>query len=204
MSRRGGVWIGADPGGKGHFGIAILYPDGHSQTWRVNCAEEAVGKIETQLRLTPKGAGVDAPLWWSSGPSGDRKVDDWLRTTFGLSGGRVQAVNSLRGAVLIQGVLFAKLLRKKYPKIGVTETHPKALLKALRLGKVSFAENFGVTFDGKSQHERDAVVSAVAAREGFLRYWKRDLAKKRGKSERRLNDGYLKRIHYFWPEQPRQ
>jgi len=42
--------------------------------------------------------------------------------------GTVQAVNSLRGACLVQGILTAILLRQRVPEIHVSESHPKAVL----------------------------------------------------------------------------
>ncbi len=82
MSAAGSVWIGADPGGKGKFGIAVLQEGGEALTGALDCADEAVAFVRGHFRGTPKGVGVDAPLWWSSGPSGDRKVDQWIRKRY--------------------------------------------------------------------------------------------------------------------------
>jgi predicted nuclease with RNAse H fold len=200
MSCDDGVWIGADPGGKGSFGLAILNPDGSTRLWCVNCADEAIKEIGGHLSTHPKGIGVDAPLWWSSGLSGDRLADQWLRKTYRLSGGEVQAANSLRGAALVQGLMFIQRIRDLFPGVPVTETHPKAVLRALDLNEKSFSQNFSISFGDCHEHERDAVISAAAAREGFSGRWKRDLALKRHPSEQNPQRYWLAPIHYFWPE----
>jgi hypothetical protein len=106
MSFGAKIWIGADPSGMGNFGLAILKSDGPVHTCCVNCADEAIDVVKEQVKVRPAGVGVDSPLWWSSGRSSDRKADQWLRDTYGLSGGQVQTANSLRGAALVQGAMF--------------------------------------------------------------------------------------------------
>jgi SAM-dependent methyltransferase len=71
----GGVlhWIGADPGGEGNFGIAIMTGNEPSKTLSVDCADDAITFIRRHLDHTPAGVGVDAPLW-TSGRSGDRHM----------------------------------------------------------------------------------------------------------------------------------
>ena len=89
MRSRNNIWIGADPGGKGSFGLAILKSDGSAQTCCVDCADEAVDKVTNLVKAQPAGIGVDAPLWWSSGRSSTRMADQWLRGEYGFSGGQV-------------------------------------------------------------------------------------------------------------------
>ena len=195
------IWVGADPGGKGNFGIAILKSDGSTDTYCVDCADEAVQVVAKHLRSMPSGVGVDAPLWWSSGRSSDRQADRWLRTRYHLSGGQVQTANSLRGAALVQGAMFVHRLRQSFPGVNVTEAHPKAVLVALGMEDwSSFSHRFSVTPGSKNEHERDAVISAVAAREGFERRWLNDLSTSRDVSEQDPSSYWLAPIHYFWPE----
>lgn len=204
MSFEGKIWIGADPGGKRNFGLAILRSNGSVKTYCVNCADEAVQIVVEQVNSKPDGVGVDAPLWWSSGRSGDRQSDQWLRTRYGLPGGQVQAANSLRGAALVQGAMFVQRMREHFPGISVTETHPKAVWKALRMKSGSaFAKHFGVAakITDDQEHESDAVISAVAAREGFEGRWLNDLGTTRYASEQDPSTFWLAPIHYFWPEQ---
>jgi predicted nuclease with RNAse H fold len=195
------VWIGADPGGKDNFGLAILQEDGTARTWCVGCADEATKLVQEYAKPGgPDGVGVDAPLWWSSGPSSDRQADQWLRKRYGLSGGQVQTVNSLRGAALAQGMIFVQRMREAFPAVPVTETHPNALLKALKLDAAEFYGRYSVKTDRGTKHEFDAVVSAVAAREGFCGRWRHDLSTNRGPREQDPLTFWLSPINYLWPE----
>ena len=202
MSGGGKTWIGADPGGLHNFGLAILQSDGSTYTACVNCADEAVAEVSRKVRMQPGGVGVDAPLWWSSGVSSGRQADQWLREKYGLSGGQVQAPNSLRGAALVQGMMFVLRVRELFPGVGVTETHPKAVLAALSVESDSaFFRRFSVkqVRTDHSEHERDAIVSAVAAREGFEGRWPRDLSTTRGAREQDPSTFWLAPVHYYWP-----
>jgi len=195
------IWIGADPGGKGNFGISILIDGNQPHSSSVDCADEAIAFVRRHLDRTPCGVGVDAPLWWSSGRSGDRHADQWLRQRYGLAGGKVQAANSLRGAALTQGVMFIQRMRETYPAVPVTESHPKALLKALTQGDwEAFADRFGLKVVTANDHERDALIAAVSAREGFQNRWSHDLSERRLLSEQDPSDYWLAPIHYYWPE----
>ena len=200
------IWIGADPGGKGKFGIAALLEDGQVMTACADCADGAVNFLIKNIDQKPAGIGVDAPLWWSSGKSGDRQADKWLRRRYGLSGGQVQTNNSLRGAALVQAAMFVKRVREYYPTVPVTEVHPKALLKAIAAGDWRiFANRFGLNSDvfpesKCAEHKRDALISAVAAREGFQKRWLHDLSLNRDKCEQNPHSYWLAPVHYFWPE----
>jgi predicted nuclease with RNAse H fold len=202
MSSPDKFWIGADPGGKSNFGLAILKSDDSAHTSCVDCADEAIQVVLQHVNSTPAGVGVDSPLWWSSGRSGDRLADMWLREKYGFSGGQVQTANSLRGAALVQGAMFVQRMREHFPNIGVTETHPKAVYKALGMKNwAAFIERFSLTVEVRTEqaHERDAVISAVAAREGFEHRWPRDLGKSRHASEQDPSTFWLAPVHYFWP-----
>ena len=197
------VWIGADPGGDGNFGLAILKSDDSAYTRCVDCADEAVQVVIQHAQSIPAGVGVDAPLWWSSGRSSGRQADQWLRTKYSFPGGQVQAANSLRGAALVQGAMFVHRMREHFPGVGVTETHPKAVWKALQMKSGgAFIKHFSVKAEirGKQEHEIDAIISAVAAREGFEGRWLNDLGRTRYPSEQDPLSFWLAPIHYFWPE----
>jgi len=208
------AWFGADPGGAEAFGVALLRPDGTFESAVVSCADDAT-KWLSRKAVTILAAGIDAPLWWSSGNSGDRAADRYLRKRFKLSGGAVQAANSLRGAVLIQGALLAMWLRRQSPKLPITEAHPKALLKALwpDLSKSGppwekIAKCFQLEGpepdDDERKDKRDALLAAVAAREGSAGLWKCDLALcERPKEEQDPQDPDAVPwgpVHYWWPE----
>ena len=201
---RQAVWIGADPGGQNRFGIAELFADGTTRTDCVSSAREAADWIEG----TPQGAGIDAPMWLSSAKRGDRKADRWLRCKYGNeSPGKILAINSLYGAVLAQGAMLAVELRRRFPELPITEAHPGLLLRARfpsvdeRLRFDELKRCFRIHVDpGISDHERDAVIAALAAKKGFTQKWPRDLAVKRLPEEQNPTTYWLAPMHYWWFE----
>jgi predicted nuclease with RNAse H fold len=202
LSDRRKIWIGVDPGGVRNFGLTILKVDGSCLTCSLDYVDQAIDVIREHVQSTPSGIGVDAPLWWSSGSAGLRKADKWIRDEYHLPNRNVQAVNSLWGSVLAQGMMFVMRIREAFPLVNVTETHPKAVLVAL--GPEYWRKYFEVlptrvTVDTKPDHERDAIISAVAAREGFEGRWKKDLIHDRYPSEQNPSEHWLGPVHYFWP-----
>jgi hypothetical protein len=210
------AWFGADPGGANAFGVALLHSDGSFESAVVSCADEAIDRLR-KSGASIEGAGIDAPLWWSSRANGERRADHRLRaalTKLGAEhvGGTVQSANSLRGAALIQGAMLATRLRDRFPKLPLTEAHPKALLKALwpDLSKSGppwekIAKRFqlegSAPDDDERKDKRDALLAAVAAREGAPGPWKCDLAKKRFSSEQDPDRVPWGPVSYWWPEE---
>ena len=112
-------------------------------------------------------------------------------------------VNSLWGSVLVQGVLVVHLLRDRFPSMGLTEAHPKAVL--LALGRSFWEQKFtaiqsDVTLDDPVDNRRDALIATVAAGEGFRRVWPEDLFAKLPTSEQNPSSRWLAPVHYYWPE----
>lgn len=194
----GEIWAGADPGGKGSFGVAVVTDGGRARYETVSSVDEAANWIVGQG--TPLGVGIDAPMWWSSAPGGGRRADRVLRKAYGIPSGTVQSVNSLRGAVLAGGTLLALRMRESFPKLLITESHPKALLRALNLDDAEFAKRFGIQNEWSNEHQRDAAVAAVCAREGFKGRWQMNLANFRNQSEQNPRSYWLAPVSYFWPE----
>ncbi|MDP2846604.1 MAG: hypothetical protein Q8O35_00270 [Humidesulfovibrio sp.] len=203
MSTEDKVWVGVDPGGKKHFGVAIIGVGRRPLTFCANCADEAVDIVLREASVAPAGLGVDSPLWLSSGPSGDRAADCWVRKE---RRGNAQAINSLRGAVLVQGLMFVQRMRERFPSVNVTEVHPKALLKDKGEGYwTSFFTEIGtrtpVAVHSDKDHERDALIAAIAARQGFCGHWQHDLALLDPlPGEQTPPERSLRPVHYFWPE----
>ena len=192
-------WVGAGPGGKKNFGLAFLDADGKSlDCTTVSSVDEAVEQIV--CRGGPLGMGIDAPMWWSSHEGAGREADDRIRSKYRISPGTVQTANSLRGAALVGGMMLAIRVREKFPDTMITETHPKALLHALKSNETDFAERFKILTTWSNDHERDASIGAVCAREGFKGRWTIDLARQRYKSEQDPFSYWLEPMHYFWPE----
>jgi predicted nuclease with RNAse H fold len=188
------VWIGADPGGENAFGLAMLSASGEVSAVCVSCADEAIALIAS----CPLGVGVDAPLWWSSGRSSEREVDRWIRSTYKIHPGTVQTANSLRGAALVQGVMFVSRLREKFPGVRVTEAHPKAVAIALGGWGCPALAGLGLNLMD-NEHQRDAHLAAIAAREGYEGRW-RDISLARYDSEQDPKHYWLAPVEYFWPE----
>ncbi len=191
-------WVGADPGGKRSFGLAFLSRDGSLFCETVSSVEQAVTRIEVSGE--PLGLGIDAPMWWSAREGAGRKVEDVLRSKYGVSHGTAQTANSLRGAALVGGALLACRVRRAFPDARITESHPKALLHAFKFCEREFASKYGLPLAWKNEHERDAAIAAVCAREGFERRWPGDFAKDRYDSEEDPESYWLGPMHYFWPE----
>ena len=195
------VWAGADPGGDGAFGVAVIRESGSTSCSTVSSVGEAVNWITA--KGTPLGVGIDSPMWWSAGRGGGRLADKRLRTAYGIPSGTVQSVNSLRGAALAGGLLLASLLRGKFPDVKVTESHPKALLIARSLNPAdagAVAAHFGIEKTWCDDHQRDAAIAAVCARNGFRGKWRVDLADQRCSLEQDPKGYWLAPVHYWWPD----
>ncbi len=192
---------GFDPGGKGKFGWCIARPNPW-EVIKVGVADHAVDAFckvkyaaaERSGNWKLVAAGIDAPLYWPyTGQS--RKSDEYIRKQIinrKKSAGTVQAVNSLRGACLAQGVMLAAILEENCSACRVTETHPKALLEVCPEAK-KVAEGS----DSATEHERDAVISAWAAAR-FISGKGRNLYCCEDKKAIHV---FLKKPWYWWPSE---
>jgi hypothetical protein len=173
--------LGLDPGGKGAFGWCISQDSDRLPLKIENCGVEdhAQGALAAVLKCVGGadqilGAGIDSPLYWI--PKGDRETDKLLRKEIRHRHGNpnvVMAVNALRGACLVQGVLIGQLLRERFKGVRITEAHPKALLWLLRIvlpgnrtkevTTVSLSPWAVFIGSTNSEHERDASLAAVTA-----------------------------------------
>ncbi|WP_160316355.1 DUF429 domain-containing protein [Roseovarius tolerans] len=196
-------WFGFDPGGKKAFGIAVINDHGVVATRTTSSVLEAISVAKSYLLgEQPKGAGIDAPLWWSAREGGGRLVDEKLRRRYSISSGTIQSPNSLRGAVLTQGLLLVQKLREEFPDILISEAHPKALLRGpCRDGVDCLAGVQLGSYDASDDdHERDAVLAALAVREGGNGNWNVDISEKRFPEEQDPKKYWASPVHYFWPE----
>lgn len=126
--------------------------------------EQAVKSIEANGELL--GLGIDAPMRWSAREGAGRKVEEVLRSEYGFSPGTAQTANSLRGAALVGGALLACRVRRAFSGACITESHPKALLHAFKFCGREFADKYGLSVARWNEHEHDAAIAAVCAREG--------------------------------------
>jgi Protein of unknown function (DUF429) len=188
MPRVKNILLGLDPGGIGKFGWCVAdagvnCPIEILETGKADHAQAAITAVQKYLSHIPillkvVAVGIDAPLFWTA--DGDREADICVRNAIKAKGaknvyGTVQNINALRGACLVQGILSARLLRDLYPKIRITESHPKALLWLLKAAdqsspletvtpiNISKYVEFDTHRGFNSEHERDAALGALAA-----------------------------------------
>ena len=97
--------------------------------------------------------------------------------------------------------MFVQRLREAFPSVPVTEVHPKALLKVVAKGSwKTFSERYRVHAMPATDDARDAIVAAIAAREGLTGRWPHDLATTRLPAEQDPLSYWLAPVHYYWPE----
>lgn len=177
------VLLGFDPGGEDGFGWCIV-EDGMTLPLRIRIAgvvdnaRDALAAAQQALRDDDRvvAAGVDAPMFWV--PAGDRVADRTVRDAVRDLGipspwGTVQAVNSLRGACLVQGIMIGELLRGKWCELPISESHPKAFLWLARIASLTVHhENVQLAAIPQlssplglqaMEHQRDAAIAALSA-----------------------------------------
>lgn len=63
-----------------------------------------------------------------------------------------------------------------------------------------FSEDYNLKYKNISEHERDALIAAICAREGFSGNW-RDLAEiERSSLEQDPRNHWIGPVSYFWPK----
>lgn len=175
--------IGFDPGGERKFGWCVVKDANQCPlaVCALGVADNAAAAVAAVFDFVNASGeavavGIDAPLFWT--PAGVRLVDQTVRQRMQAHGAvqthrTVQAVNSLRGACLVQGLFAALLSRQHAPGLPVTESHPKALLwllgeaspdrppveiSLLDLVHFQLPNNLNPT-----EHERDAALACLSA-----------------------------------------
>ena len=212
------ITLGFDPGGIGNFGCACIdCATGNAHTKTVDSVDAA---IEYVLGIKAKekvvSAGIDTLLHWQSTPSGWRGADEFLREKYQKTYKSVMCANELRGAMTIQGAVLAGRLREVWPKLFLTETHPKVLWHCLQKGVEyprqeawkanasatvkGWLSNKGYTGEIRNEHEFDAVFSGWAALQAYSANWKRDLFMIKAINQKSGNISVVPDLHYFWPE----
>lgn len=205
------IFLGYDPGGIGANGAAILtisperVPEVRVGTF--DHVDEVLRWFRTRAAdQTPEAAGIDSFLSWSSGRSGWRPMDEYLRQEFPRVRNSVFSSNSAAGSMAIQGMGMAIRLRQVWPTIHLNETHPKVLYYALAqrryysgdalvqwlVNLVGLDDPPAITND----HEWDALISAWATLQGLDGTWCRNLMPEN--HDMLIPSG---RVSYFWPDQ---
>jgi predicted nuclease with RNAse H fold len=164
--------LGFDPGGERKFGWAVVrhsksLPLQVCDTGIVDHAEAAVSVAFDYVKDTKQvvAVGIDAPMFWT--PSCQRRVDCIVRHAIQErrdSGRTVLRINSLRGACVVQGIVTGLLLRGKLPRLPISESHPKALLRIIgQHGIRNYIALPNEIRDEEREDERDAALSAVSS-----------------------------------------
>lgn len=207
-----GTIIGYDPGGNGCHGLAkLVLASGEIQeatTDTLQTAEQVIRLILGETSLV--GLGVDTLTCWSTGASGWRPADRWLRNKYKKIKNSIVSPNGLFGSMGLNGMAVIMSLRTKLPNLFITETHPKVLYWFLTherhdydnkkaLMDTTLMTNLGTKISPANDHEWDGAISAFAALQGLKDAWKHDLHKiPVAAGERLVNP--CGPTHYFWPE----
>lgn len=217
MAGLDGIIAGYDPGGNKKHGLAFFKVVKGKiiscETDTYETAEAVIRKIACTDNLL--ALGLDTLVAWSTGESGWRPADLWLRDKYKDVMASIVSPNGLYGSMGLNGMAVLLEARKAHPEVYITETHPKILNYYWKGPKYNYTENkakmddvlceriIGCKFDIKNDHEWDAAASAFAAFCGKTETWTHDLLKEKSKEK----NGYERMVypagedvHYMWPE----
>ena len=184
------LYLGFDPGGASggnRFGWSIcrevdgwLEPPDKTglakEAWyALNQVKSAIPSFGDPNSLRVLAAGIDAPLFWTR--TAIRTIDGRIKLALQDTGfcpkklpNTPAAINSLYGAVSVQGPLLAKHLNDTWPCLTITECYPRALEHLLaRTGEHQEDHQMlmrltdGMNADTGENHERDATLAAISA-----------------------------------------
>lgn len=206
-----GEIVGYDPGGNNKHGLSILnIKNGNVNNHSVTTYETVELVIHKILSLQNVIAiGVDTLTCWSTGSSGWRPADRWLRQSYPTENASIVSGNSLYSSMSINGMSVLIILKSKYPDIYITETHPKILYYHLTSNRYEYFSNkhsmdnfinnlFGTSVQISNEHEWDACISSFAAIQSFLGKWQNDLhSLPLSKMERLIKP--CGKTYYCWP-----
>lgn len=188
MTTIAGSLAGYDPGGNGSHGLAICRFENSVPTEISISTEQTAESVLRKLteREDLVGIGVDTLTYWSSGPSGWRPADRWLRQRYPSITNSIASANSLYGSMGLNGMSVLLALRQRSNAINISETHPKVLWFELIGKKYDYESSsgemneyvgreLGLSLETKNDHEWDAVISVLALWRGLAGRWKLDL-----------------------------
>jgi len=207
-----GTVVGYDPGGNDAHGLAwATVRDGRIDSVTTKTRANVEDVLALILKVQPVGLGIDTLTCWSTGPSGWRPADRWLRDEYPAVCDSVQAPNSLSGAMSVSGMALLVAVRQACPGIFVTETHPKVLYYALFNERHNYngpnlsvmderlSELLRADVAPETEHEWDAAISIQAVVNGLKGLWQRDLHALPPDCDERLVQP-CGRTEYVWPE----
>ena len=119
-----GTIVGYDPGGNGSQGVAkISISKGQCteiEVCKLDTAEDVISWIDEVEDLI--GLGVDTIACWSTGPSGWRAADLWLRRRYTEMQQSVVSPNGLFGSMGLNGMAVLASIREKQAGLPISET----------------------------------------------------------------------------------
>jgi hypothetical protein len=211
VKRTNGTIAGYDPGGNNANGFALLrIHDSKPVSISVKTlsnAEAVINEIGTNNVL---GLGVDTLSCWSTGRSGWRPADLWLRKRYPAVRNSIMSPNTLSGSMGINGMSVLVEAASSSGTITLSETHPKVLYYALTQEKYDYRKSHA-EMDGflsnmlgrldirtSNDHEWDAAISAYALLMGITGAWKTDLHELRPEDNCRIVKPCGKTF-FYWP-----
>lgn len=183
-----GKILGYDPGGNGAHGVALAIVKDNQivdlQVQTFSTAEDVIqfAYLNSELAIL----SVDTLTQWSTGTSGWRPADRWLKNKYKEITHSIASANSLFGSMGLNGMSVISSLRHNYPALKITETHPKVLYFELSGEKYDYKLNaermdsfleslIGTSIQTQNDHEWDAVISVYAAIMGYSGQWTKNL-----------------------------
>lgn len=183
-----GLIAGYDPGGNGCHGVACLTVEtgipAAVEFETVRNANSAIAWFRNRAPLI--AIGIDTLTMLSTGDSGWRPADRWLRDRYPDVRNSVVNPNYLQGAMALSGLVVSHELRQAFTDIAVIETHPKVLYFELCRRRYNYSDDqqlmnreletrFSLPTNTKTDHEWDAAISAFAAFQSLTKNWTHDL-----------------------------
>jgi len=207
-----GTILGYDPGGNNGHGLASLVVRNGMvldvQT-RTLATSEEVTRFAVERRNVV-GLGADTLTCWSTGQSGWRPAERWLREQYPSLRRAITSPNALNGSMLVNGMAVLLTLRDRLPSLAVCEAHPRLLYWSLvgepydyRNARPKMDQVLGnllsVPMTTANGHEWDAAMAAYATLQGLTGQWSTDLHTLPAQGGERLirpcGD-----TAYFWPD----
>lgn len=205
------LYLGYDPGGNGNHGVAAI-EGGKVSCDTMRTAKKAIEWFHNYCNdHEPAALGIDTLTMWSTGPSGWRPADRALRAAYPDVANSVAASNSLYGSMPINGVAVARELLRAFPKLRITETHPKVLYFALTGLVYDFVQHREImtqqlldlvavkSCEVRTDHEWDALLSAYAAQQWVTDQWQTDLHLLTASADEALIPAHGTEAYYAWP-----
>ena len=188
-----------DPGGKDAFGLAFVEVSGSLRCETVSSVDEAAKAVTAMGK--PLGLGIDAPMWWSAGEGGGRMADKKLRDCYHIQSGTIQSGKFVCRAQR-SSVVSCSLHGSGRHSLGFASRNstPRRCCWHCVSTECNSPPDTASKTNWGNEHERDAAIAAVCAREGFEGRWPTDLAKQRDRSEQNPRAYWLASMAYFWPE----